>query len=259
MGKTRLLDEVAASPAASCSGAQRVRSEARPTRRSSRPCARTSAPSRMRSTTRGPLRSHLALILPELGRAVESVDRPTLYEAIRCAFAHLAAQQPVTVVLDDLQWSDEATLELLPALAEPLTELPILMLAAYRSDGLPRDHLLRRVRQDLRRAGRLEEVVLSPLGRTRPGRSSRRCSVHGRRPPWWTPSTTAPRGCPSSSRSWAVRSTVTARAGRGPRRPRAGRERPRCPFRTPCATRFWSGLGPLRGGAGGRRCRCCGG
>ncbi len=39
----------------------------------------------------------------------------------------------------------------------------LLVLAAYRSDGLPRDHLIRRVRYDLRRAGRLEEVVLSPL------------------------------------------------------------------------------------------------
>ena len=43
----------------------------------------------------------------------------TLLEAIRCALAHLAEQEHLLVVLDDLQWSDEATLELLPALAEP--------------------------------------------------------------------------------------------------------------------------------------------
>ena len=51
----------------------------------------------------------------------------------------------------------------------PLGELPVLVLAAYRSDGLPRDHLLRRVRHDLRRAGALEEVVLSPLARDETG------------------------------------------------------------------------------------------
>ena len=111
----------------------------------------------------GPLRPQLALILPELGDPAPAGDRATLFEAVRSAFEHLAREERVLVVLDDLQWSDEATLELLPALAEPLNELPLLIVAAYRSDGLPRDHLLRRVRHDLRRGGRLEELVLAPL------------------------------------------------------------------------------------------------
>ena len=66
-------------------------------------------------------------------------------------------------MLDDLQWSDEATLELLAALAEPLGELAVLVIAAYRSDGLPRDHGVRRLRNDLRRTGRLDELALRPL------------------------------------------------------------------------------------------------
>ena len=111
----------------------------------------------------GPLRPHLALILPELGEPAAVSDRATLFEAVRCAFAHLARARHVVVVLDDLQWSDEATLELLPALAESLSELPLLMIAAYRSDGLPRDHILRRVRHELRRAGHLDELTLSAL------------------------------------------------------------------------------------------------
>ena len=68
----------------------------------------------------GPLRSHLALILPELGDPAPASDRATLFEAVRCAFAHLAGERHVLVVLDDLHWSDDATLELLSALAEPL-------------------------------------------------------------------------------------------------------------------------------------------
>jgi len=111
----------------------------------------------------GPLQPHLALILPELGEPAPASDRATLFEAVRCAFEHIARDQQALVVLDDLQWSDEATLELLPALAEPLGELPLLMIAAYRSDGLPREHTLRRVRHELRRAGRLDELTLSPL------------------------------------------------------------------------------------------------
>jgi len=61
----------------------------------------------------GPLRPHLALILPELGEPPSPGDRSTLFEAVRCAFAHVARQRHSLVVLDDLQWSDEATLELL--------------------------------------------------------------------------------------------------------------------------------------------------
>jgi DNA-binding NarL/FixJ family response regulator len=39
----------------------------------------------------------------------------------------------------------------------------LLVLGAYRSDGLPRDHGVRRLRHELRRAGRLDEVALGPL------------------------------------------------------------------------------------------------
>ena len=67
------------------------------------------------------------------------------------------------VLLDDLHWSDEVTLELLAALAGTLEEMPMAVIAAYRSDGLPRDHKLRWLRNELRRSGDLEELVLAPL------------------------------------------------------------------------------------------------
>ncbi|HEX5610637.1 MAG TPA: AAA family ATPase [Solirubrobacterales bacterium] len=111
----------------------------------------------------GPLRSHLALILPELGEPAAESERATIFEAIRCAFAAVAAGEAAAIVLDDLQWSDETTLELLAALAPALAEMPVLILAAYRSDGLPRDHRLRWLRNELRRGGRLEEITLEPL------------------------------------------------------------------------------------------------
>lgn len=113
----------------------------------------------------GPLRPHLALLLPELGEAAAESDRATIFEAVRCAFAHLTATGPAIVILDDLHWSDEASLELLAALAAPLREMPVLVIAAYRSDGLPRDHRIRWLRNELRRGGRLEELSLAPLDR----------------------------------------------------------------------------------------------
>lgn len=113
----------------------------------------------------GPLLPHLALLLPELGEPAAESERTTIFEAIRCALAHLSSEQPLLLVLDDLQWSDETTLELLAALAGPLAQLPVLVIAAYRSDGLPRDHRLRWLRNELRRSSQLEELSLDPLDR----------------------------------------------------------------------------------------------
>lgn len=112
----------------------------------------------------GPLSRHLALLLPELGPPPERGDRPTLFEAIRCALSAVARRRPTAVLLDDLHWADDTTLELLPVLAGALQDEPLLVLGAYRSDEIPRGHSLRRMRADLRRAGRLNELALEPLG-----------------------------------------------------------------------------------------------
>src|SRR3954447_24537321 len=117
----------------------------------------------------GPLLPHLAMVLPELGPQPASSDRATLTEAIHCAFKQVAADGHALMVLDDLQWSDEATLELLARLGSAFESTPALVIAAYRSDGLPRDHMLRWVRNELRRGGVLEEMTLAPLDRSETG------------------------------------------------------------------------------------------
>jgi DNA-binding CsgD family transcriptional regulator len=111
----------------------------------------------------GPLAAHLALLLPELGPPAPAGDRATLLEAVRLALATIAARHPTALLLDDLHWADDATLELLPALARWAEEQPLLVIAAYRSDELPRGHPIRRMRSELRRAGLLREVVVEPL------------------------------------------------------------------------------------------------
>jgi DNA-binding CsgD family transcriptional regulator len=112
----------------------------------------------------GPLAAHLALLLPELGPAAPEGDRATLFEAVRQALAAIAARRPAALFLDDLQWADDATLELLGALARSLDTQPLLILGAFRSDELPRGHSIRRTRGELRRAGRLHQVTVEPLG-----------------------------------------------------------------------------------------------
>jgi DNA-binding CsgD family transcriptional regulator/tetratricopeptide (TPR) repeat protein len=107
---------------------------------------------------------YLPLLLPELGPAPPPVDRATLFETVLDAFRCLARREPTIVFLDDIHEADHATLELLPYLGAALAELPLLVLAAYRADELRRDHPLRRLRSELRRANRLRELVVDPLG-----------------------------------------------------------------------------------------------
>lgn len=108
-------------------------------------------------------REYLALLLPELGETRADADRFAVAAAVRAAFAALSHTEPVAVLLDDLQWADEATLDLLPALAETASEAALLVIGAYRSDELPRGHALRRARTTLRRARRLDELPVDPL------------------------------------------------------------------------------------------------
>jgi len=111
----------------------------------------------------GPLRPHLGLLLPELGPAPAEVETRTLREAVRCALVEIARERGALVVLDDLQWSDAATLELIAEIVPTLTEEPLLIVGAYRSDELPREHPLRRTRTELRRRRALAEIALEPL------------------------------------------------------------------------------------------------
>jgi DNA-binding NarL/FixJ family response regulator/type II secretory pathway predicted ATPase ExeA len=111
----------------------------------------------------GPLGEHLRLLLPELGPAPEGVDTTTLREAIRCALVTVSRERGALVVLDDLQWSDAATLELLADLAPTLSETSLLLVGAYRSDELSREHPLRRMRIELRRRRALDEIALESL------------------------------------------------------------------------------------------------
>lgn len=113
--------------------------------------------------TCGPLGAYLALLLPELGPPPGDADRATLVEAIRCAFTTIARAAPAAVFLDDLQWSDRATLELLPGLAATCTQERLLIVGAYRSDEIPRGHPVRRLRNDLRRGRLLREIPVEPL------------------------------------------------------------------------------------------------
>jgi DNA-binding NarL/FixJ family response regulator len=112
-----------------------------------------------------PTAGDIAFLLPELGASSPPDERAALFEALRAALAAIARRRPAALFLDDLHWADHATLEILPALAGALERETLLIVAAYRSDEIPRGHPVRRLRAELRQAGRLRELTIEPLDR----------------------------------------------------------------------------------------------
>ena len=75
------------------------------------------------------------------------------------------AEHPLALLLDDLQWLDKATLELLEHLIlEPETRY-LLLVGAYRDNEVSQSHPLMRALDAIRGAGaNVQEIVLTPLG-----------------------------------------------------------------------------------------------
>jgi DNA-binding CsgD family transcriptional regulator/tetratricopeptide (TPR) repeat protein len=74
-----------------------------------------------------------------------TTNRATLFAAV---LAELTPT-PTIVVVEDVHWADEATLDLLKYLARRVHQLPTLLILTYRDDELSRDHPLRLVLGDL--------------------------------------------------------------------------------------------------------------
>ena len=73
-------------------------------------------------------------------------------------------EHPLALFLDDLQWLDAATLELLENLAADQDVRHILLVGAYRDNEVGPAHPLIRTIEKIRAAGaRVQEIVLSPL------------------------------------------------------------------------------------------------
>ena len=87
-------------------------------------------------------------------RAVDAVARLVL---------DVAASEPLLVVLDDLQWADAASLEVLAYLARFLPGAPLLVLGTYRTGDVGLEHLLARSLGELDRHGVSVRVPLGPL------------------------------------------------------------------------------------------------
>jgi ATP/maltotriose-dependent transcriptional regulator MalT len=107
----------------------------------------------------GPL-SDIARARPgPLATALAAGDQGAAFEAFLSEL--VSPLQPVIVVLEDLQWADEATLDLLRFVARRLDTVPCLVLATHRDD-LSVDHPLRRASGSLL-GPRVSRIHLPPL------------------------------------------------------------------------------------------------
>ena len=73
-------------------------------------------------------------------------------------------EHPLALFLDDLQWLDAATLELLEHLVTDPDVRHLLLVGAYRDNEVSPSHPLMRTLEAIRKAGaRMQEIVLAPL------------------------------------------------------------------------------------------------
>ena len=63
-----------------------------------------------------------------------ALERTRLFEAVSRLVERIAAERPVVLLVDDLQWADAASLELLHYVARSLGTRRVLLLGAYRLD-----------------------------------------------------------------------------------------------------------------------------
>lgn len=135
---------------------------------------RTASPHLLREQT-GPFGSVLATLLPELplrlGTFSESYPLPPeqarlrLYEAIGTFLVAIATSQPLLLLLDDLQWADAATFDLLSHIARQQPEARLFMLGAYREGEVAQSPAFERMLAELVRLRRLLTLSLKPLSK----------------------------------------------------------------------------------------------
>jgi DNA-binding CsgD family transcriptional regulator/tetratricopeptide (TPR) repeat protein len=124
-----------------------------------------------------PVAPELVKLLPELATLVPELasgpvlepeqEKRRLHQALLDVFRHLSVSQPLVLIVEDVHWSDAASLEFLLFLARRIASDPILLLLTYRSEE---EHpALTRFLLELNRARISTELLLSHLSLTEVG------------------------------------------------------------------------------------------
>jgi DNA-binding CsgD family transcriptional regulator/tetratricopeptide (TPR) repeat protein len=89
------------------------------------------------------------------------VNRATLFAAVLDDLSQ-PGSRPAIVVIEDIHWADEATLDLVKFLSRRIHRTSVLLILTYRDDELGKDHPLRLVLGDLP-SGAVTRLHLPPL------------------------------------------------------------------------------------------------
>src|SRR5689334_10521802 len=109
----------------------------------------------------GPLRDMREQVGTSLTAALDSGDRGRVLDAIRAELDW--ADHPTVMVVEDVHWADEATLDVLRFLVRRIGSLPAVLVLTYRDDELTHDHPLRQLLGLASRAPRVRRLRLSRL------------------------------------------------------------------------------------------------
>ena len=115
----------------------------------------------------------LSRLVPEVADAVAGLpvplssdpetERYRLFDAVAAWLAAAAAEEPLLLVLDDLQWAAKPTLLLMRHVVRSADAKRLLVLGTYRDTELGHDHPLVEVLADLRRQGGVRRIALAGL------------------------------------------------------------------------------------------------
>ncbi|MRG59627.1 AAA family ATPase [Agromyces sp. CFH 90414] len=107
----------------------------------------------------GPLRDLTASVGPRLRDALHGSDREEVYAALR---DELSGAPGTVLVVEDVHWADEATLDVLRYLARRMDGLPAALVLTYR-DELERGHPLGRLLGDLGHGDQVDRMAVRRL------------------------------------------------------------------------------------------------
>ncbi len=122
----------------------------------------------------------LSMLLPELSLHAPSFskrlhtlfheqDRLHLWEAILGLLSTLSELHPLLLVLDDLHWADDSSIELLTYLIHHLQHQRVLIVGTCRDSELSPMHKLRTLVDDLRREQAIVTLAVQPLTQSQIG------------------------------------------------------------------------------------------
>jgi DNA-binding CsgD family transcriptional regulator len=98
------------------------------------------------------------------GGGLAGIDsQAALFDATLRFLTAVAAIRPLTVLLEDIHWSDTASLDFLRYVSRSIPRAPILLLATYRDDEITHDHPLAALLPALVREGPVHRLHLGRL------------------------------------------------------------------------------------------------